>query len=272
MPRLSANLTLLFAEYPFLARFEAAAQAGFGAVECQFPYAFSAQDIRDRLQHGRLRMVLHNLPAGDWAAGDRGIACDPRRKAEFRAGVEQALAYADVLQVPRLNCLAGLLPQGCDPREARATLVANLRHAAARLARHGRTLLLEPINTHDVPGFLVPTMAQALSILDEVGAHHLQLQYDLYHAARMQDDVVPSLRRHGHRIGHVQIADAPGRHEPGTGRLPYRQWLALLDELGYAGYVGCEYLPGHTGPGGTRAGLDWVRTHGLGRQLEQPHA
>lgn len=263
MPRLSANLSLLFADLPFLQRFEAAAHAGFAAVECQFPYSEPVAAIRRQLAVNGLQLVLHNLPAGDWGAGERGLACHPQRRADFRAGVEQALEYAVALGVPRLNCLAGLLPPGCEPAQARATLVTNLRHAARRLARHGLTLLLEPINTGDMPSFFVPTVAQAVSILREVGAHNLRLQYDLYHATRMGDDMAATLRQHLHRIGHVQIADVPGRHEPGSGQIAYRSLLPLLDVLGYRGHVGCEYLPRDTRPGGTQRGLCWVAAHGL---------
>ena len=280
MPRFAANLSLLFPDLPLLDRVTAAARAGFSAVECQFPYAEPAAAWADRLQRHGLQLVLHNLPAGDWAAGERGLACHPGREASFDQGVEQALAYALALGVPRLNCLAGVPPPGVGVPQAIDTLCANLARAAARLADHGVQLLLEPINTHDVPGFLVNGTEQALALIDRVGAPNLALQLDLYHAHRMGEPVAALLRQHAHRLGHVQLADAPGRHEPGTGASDWAHWLALLDEPvtapgqpsnpnpnpptqpRYRGFVGCEYLPLNPGPGGTQAGLGWMAPFG----------
>lgn len=263
MPRLCANLSLLFPDLPFVERFAAAAAAGFDAVECQFPYAVPSGELAGILREQALSLQLINLPAGDWEAGERGIACLPDRVAEFREGVQRALAYAQALRVPRINCLAGIVPAGLDGEAAMVTLVDNLRHAAACLAPHGITLLLEPINTLDVPGFGVSRLEQALALLGRVPAGDVRVQYDLYHATRMGEDVPAMLHAHLPRIGHIQIADVPGRHEPGTGSMPCRALLALLDTLGYAGYVGCEYLPLQNGPGGTQAGLQWVAGHGL---------
>lgn len=259
VPQFSANLSLLFPELPFLERFAAAAQAGFTAVECQFPYDWAADDMAQRLRAHGLRMVLHNLPAGDWAGGERGIACHPGRVDEFRAGVAQALAYAQALGVPRLNCLAGIPPAGVSASQAHATLVANLRYAALALQVAGLDLLIEPINTFDVPGFLVNTSAQALAVLDEVACPNAKLQFDLYHAQRMEGELVGTLTRHLVRIGHIQLADNPGRHEPGTGEINFPYVLGALDRLGYRGHVGCEYLPQDASPGGTVAGLGWLR-------------
>jgi hydroxypyruvate isomerase len=253
MPKFSANLSMLFTEVPLLERFGRAAAAGFDAVELQFPYEHPAEAIRTQLDAHGLAMVLHNLPAGDSAAGERGIACHPQRIGEFRDGVVQAIEYAQRLGVGQLNCLAGIAPADADHATLHRTLVDNLRYAAAELARHGLKLLLEPINTHDMPGFHVNRSAQALAILDEVGAPNAFLQFDCYHAQRMEGELAGTLERQLARIAHVQIADNPGRHEPGSGEIDYRFLFAHLDRIGYAGYVGCEYKPATT----TEAGLGW---------------
>lgn len=253
MPRFAANLSMLFTERPFLDRFAAAAAAGFRAVECQFPYDWPAEAVRARLDAGALSLVLHNLPAGDWAAGERGIACLPGREAEFRAGVARGIAYARALGTPRLNCLAGLAPAGADAGLLRRTMVANLRHAAAALAEAGLELLVEPINTHDMPGFWLNRWAQALELIDEVGAPNLKLQFDAYHVAAMGDAPIPALSACYGRVGHIQIADHPGRHEPGSGTLGCAALFAHIDALGYDGHVGAEYRPAT----GTEAGLGW---------------
>ncbi|MDY0011718.1 MAG: hydroxypyruvate isomerase [Rhodocyclaceae bacterium] len=254
MPRFSANLSMLFAERPFLARFGAAARAGFQAVECQFPYAFPPDEVAAALAASGLPLVLHNLPAGDWAAGERGIACHPERIAEFRQGVEQALEYARVLDCPRLNCLAGIAPAGVAPEAARATLIHNLRFAARALAQEGRQLLVEPINTFDIPGFLLHHSHDAETLLDQVGEPNLLIQYDIYHAQRMEGELAATLARLLPRIGHIQLADNPGRHEPGSGEINFPWLLRHLDRLGYPGWVGCEYLP----LASTEAGLGWM--------------
>lgn len=253
MPRLAANVSMLFTELPLLARFGAAARAGFEAVELQFPYGESAAGLRAALDAANLPLVLHNLPAGDWAAGERGIACHPGREAEFRDGVRQGVAYAQALGVPQLNCLAGVPPAGVAEADARRTLVANLRLAAAELGAAGLRLLVEPINRRDVPGFFVHRTEQALALLDEVGAGNVFVQYDVYHAQRSEGELAATLARWLPRIGHVQIADNPGRHEPGSGEVNYRFLLAHLDAIGYRGWVGCEYLPAAA----TEAGLGW---------------
>ncbi|WP_395703072.1 hydroxypyruvate isomerase [Aquabacterium sp.] len=253
MPQFAANLTMLFNEVPFLDRFERAAKAGFKAVEFLFPYAYAPAEIKARLDAHSLQLVLHNLPAGDWDAGERGIACLPDRVEEFRAGVARAIDYAQALGVPQLNCLAGKAPAGIDDAVLRRTLVANLRHAAAELQRVGLKLLVEPINTFDIPGFYVNRTAQALSILDEVGAANAFVQYDIYHAQRMEGELAATLQQQLARIGHVQLADNPGRHEPGSGEINYEFLFAHLDRIGYRGWVGCEYKPAGT----TEAGLGW---------------
>jgi hydroxypyruvate isomerase len=254
MPRFAANLTMLFDDLPFLDRFAAAREAGFAAVEYLFPYDHPPAELLARLRHHGLKQVLHNLPAGNWAAGDRGIACDPRRVQEFRDGVAHAIRYAHALDCPQLNCLAGKLPAGVPPQEATATLVDNLHYAARELGREGLRLLVEPINAFDIPGFFLTRTDQALAILDEVGADNLLLQYDVYHAQRSEGELAATLQRHLPRIGHIQVADNPGRHEPGTGEINYAFLFRRLDELKWSGWIGCEYKPA----AGTVEGLGWM--------------
>ncbi len=253
MPKFAANLTMLFNEHDFLARFDAAAKAGFQAVEFLFPYAFPAAEIKARLQANGLQLVLHNLPAGNWEGGDRGVACDPARVAEFRSGVAQAVEYAAALGVPQLNCLAGKAPAGVAEAELRRTFVANLRFAAAELKKAGLKLLIEPINTFDIPGFYLSRSTQAIDILDEVGADNAYLQYDIYHAQRMEGELAATISKYLPRIAHIQLADNPGRNEPGSGEIHYPFLFRHLDRIGYAGWIGCEYKPA----GSTEAGLGW---------------
>ncbi len=253
MPRFAANLSMLFTEVPFLERFDRAAAAGFEAVEFLFPYPYPVKELRHRLEANGLELVLHNLPAGDWAAGERGIACHPDRVGEFRLGISAALRYAQELGVRQLNCLAGIAPAGVAPDALHRTLVSNLRLAAQQLQRAGVTLLLEPVNTFDIPGFHVSRSQQALDLIAEVGVANLLLQYDLYHAQRMEGELAATLQGHLASIGHVQLADNPGRHEPGTGEINFPYLFDLLDRIGYAGWVGCEYRPAAS----TEAGLHW---------------
>lgn len=253
MTTFAANLSMLFTEAPFIERFGRAARAGFAQVECQFPYEATPEAIQAELQAHGLSLILHNLPAGNWAGGERGIACHPDRVEEFNRGVDQAIAYATVLGVKKINCLAGIKPAGVSEEQARSTLVANLRLAARRLAEHGIDLLIEPINTFDIPGFFVSTTAQGLSILDEVGAANAFIQYDAYHMQRMEGELAATLSKHLARIGHIQIADNPGRNEPGTGEINYSFLFAHLQRIGWNGSIGCEYKPA----AGTEAGLGW---------------
>ncbi|OOG51977.1 hydroxypyruvate isomerase [Polaromonas sp. C04] len=253
MPKLAANLTMLFTEVPFLDRFERAAKAGFTAVEFLFPYAYSAGDIKQRLDAHGLTLVLHNLPAGDWDAGERGIACHPDRVAEFRDGVATAISYAKTLGVGQLNCLAGKAPEGVPDKMLRETLIENLRYAAAQLKKAGLRLLIEPINTFDIPGFYLNRTTQAVSILVEVGADNAFVQYDIYHAQRMEGELASTMQKYLPRIGHIQLADNPGRNEPGTGEINYAFLFVHLDRIGYTGWIGCEYKPATT----TEAGLGW---------------
>jgi hydroxypyruvate isomerase len=264
MIKLAANLSMLFQEVDFLDRFEAAAQSGFRGVEYLFPYPYKMQELVERLQQHGLTQVLHNLPAGDWAAGERGIACQPARQAEFRDGVDRALEYATALGCKQVNCLAGIAPLGVAAEKVRETLVENLRFAADRLAGAGVRLLIEPINTRDIPGFYLCHTKQALEIIDIVASPNLLLQYDIYHMQVMEGDLATTIARESRRIGHFQLADNPGRHEPGSGEIHYPFLLQCIEKLGYTGWIGCEYKPRTS----TTAGLGWARQYlaeGAGR-------
>ncbi|MCE3261659.1 MAG: hydroxypyruvate isomerase [Pseudoduganella sp.] len=253
MPKFAANLTMLFNEQPFLERFGAAARNGFQGVEFLFPYDFEPQQLHEQLERHRLEMVLHNLPAGNWGGGERGIACHPNRVGEFERGVETALAYASVLGTQRINCLVGIQPKGVSAADARATLAQNLKFAATALKKAGIPLLIEPINTFDIPGFFLSGTRQALDLIESVGSDNLFLQYDIYHMQRMEGELANTIKHHLSVIRHIQLADNPGRFEPGTGEINYRFLLNYLDEIGYEGWVGCEYKP----KAGTEAGLGW---------------
>ena len=255
MPRFAANLSMLYTEVPFLDRFERAAADGFDAVEFLFPYAFAAADIRARLVAHKLDLVLFNTPAGDWDGGERGLACNPARIDAFRTGVAQALDYAKALGVPRLHCMAGNAPAGVAEGVLRKTYVENLRYAAAALKQAGLDALIEPINHYDIPGYYLNTTAQALSVIDEVGAANLLLQYDIYHAQRTEGELAATMARHLAKIGHMQLADNPGRHEPGSGEINYMFLFEQMDKIGYKGHVGCEYNP----KAGTAAGIGWLQ-------------
>jgi hydroxypyruvate isomerase len=259
MPRFAANLSMMFTELPFTERFAAAAGAGFRAVEFLFPYEHPPEAIAAALRTNGLVNVLFNLPPGDWAAGDRGLASVPGREAEFREGVATALRYASALGTPRLHVMAGLLPDERQRATRRATYVANLRHAAAEAARVGVALTIEPINPRDMPGYYLNTQADAHAVREEVGAANLAVQMDLYHAQIVEGDISTKLRRYLPHVGHVQIAGVPDRHEPDVSELDYAVVLRLLDELGYDGWVGCEYRPAH----GTVAGLGWITRMGF---------
>jgi hydroxypyruvate isomerase len=243
MPRFAANLTMLFTETGFLERFGAAAKAGFDAVEYLFPYDYDARELRSHLQAHGLKQVLHNLPAGNWAAGERGIACLPDRVAEFEAGIDRAIEYATALGCPRLNCLAGIRPAAVSADAARETLVRNLQYAAPRLEAAGIALLIEAINTKDVPGFFLSATPQAVDIIAAVGSRNVFLQFDMYHMHMMGEDLAQTIIDNQSSIAHMQLADAPGRHEPGTGTIDYPALFDLIDQVGYAGWIGCEYNP-----------------------------
>jgi len=254
MPKLAANLSTLFPQLDFLDRFAAAARAGFRYVEYQFPYAWKADELARRARDANLQVVLHNLPAGDFAKGERGIACLPGREREFRDSLENAIAYAKAVDCPRLNCLAGLAP--ADERHF-AVLVENVRYAARRLGEAGLQLTLEAINTRSVPGFFLSRSAQAIEVLNAAGEGNAYLQYDFFHMQIMEGDLAATVARLLGRIGHIQLADVPGRHEPGTGEVNFAFLLRHLDALGYSGWVGCEYNP----RGDTLEGLKWAQPY-----------
>jgi hydroxypyruvate isomerase len=254
MPRLAANLSLLFPQLPFLDRFAAAARAGFRCVEYQFPYAFDADAVAERARAAGVQVVLHNLPAGDAAKGERGIACLPGRAGEFREGVERAIEYARAAGCARLNCLAGIAPRDAAHFD---TLIENVRAAAETLRGAGLALMLEPINTRTVPGFFLAGSKQAIEVLDAAGSDNAFLQYDVFHMQIMEGDLARTIERLLPRIGHIQLADVPDRNEPGTGEVNFPWLLGHIDRLGYSGFVGCEYNPGDD----TVAGLAWARPY-----------
>ncbi len=257
MPKFNANLTMLFNEVGFLERFAAARDVGFKGVEYLFPYDYGKQELAERLQANQLTQVLHNLPAGDWARGERGIACLPDRVGEFQDGVGIAIEYAQALQCRQLNCLAGIAPPDADADRVRDTLVRNLRFAAGQLERAGIRLLIAPCNTRDIPGFFLNRSQQALDLIEQVGSGNLFLQYDVYHMQVMEGNLAPTMQRNLQRIAHLQIADNPGRNEPGSGEINYPFLFGFLDRLGYSGWIGCEYRPARA----TLEGLGWIRPY-----------
>lgn len=257
MPKLAANLTMLWNELGFLERFAAAARAGFSAVEYLFPYQYEKQKLVDRLGENKLTQALHNLPAGDWAKGERGIAVLPERRGEFRDGVGLAIDYAKALGCTQLNCLVGIAAPEADEDAVRSNLVDNLKFAAAELGKAGIKLLVEPVNTRDIPGFYLSRTKQALELFSDVGSANVYLQYDIYHMQIMEGDLGPTITANLPRIAHVQIADNPGRNEPGTGEIHHPFLFELLDQGGYKGYVGCEYKPKRK----TDEGLGWAKPY-----------
>jgi hydroxypyruvate isomerase len=256
MIRFSANLTMLFSDVDFLDRFERAAKAGFKAVEYMFPYSYRKDDLSERLQKYGLQQVLFNLPAGDWVAGDRGLACLPGREGEFRNGVGLAIEYATALGCPLVNCLVGKAPAGA-PEKARRTLIDNLRFAATALEKEKIRLLVEPLNIRDMPGFYLCGTANALKLIEEVNHPNLWLQYDIYHMQVTEGNLMATIQAHFNRIAHIQIADNPGRNEPGTGEINFPNIFRFLDKMGYAGWIGCEYKP----LGKTEDGLGWLKPY-----------
>jgi len=257
MPKFAANLTMLYNEIDFLDRFAAAAKAGFKGVEYLFPYAYPKEQLAEKLKQNGLTQVLHNLPAGDWAKGERGIACHPDRVGEFKDGVGKAIEYATALGCKQVNCLAGIVPQGVDQNKAREVFVSNLKFAAPELEKAGIKLLVEAINTFDIPGFFLNNTKQTLSILDEVGSKNLYYQYDIYHMQRMEGELAKTMETNLARIAHLQLADNPGRNEPGTGEINYGFLFDFIDRIGYKGWIGCEYKPKTD----TVAGLAWAKQY-----------
>ncbi len=266
MPRFAANLSMLYPELDFLDRFEAAARDGFEGVEFLFPYAWEARELASRLKANGLQQVLFNAPPGDWEQGERGLACLPGREAEFRAGIAKALAYAQALACPRIHVMAGLVPAGTPRETLRPTYLANLRWAAAEAARQGLDVLVEPINTRDIPGFFLNRQDDAHQLLADIGAANVKVQMDLYHCQIVEGDLATKIRQYlpTGRVGHFQIAGVPERHEPDLGELNYPYLFGVIDEVaqqcGWTGWIGCEYRP-HRGaqPGGTSAGLGWLQ-------------
>lgn len=259
MPTFSANITMLFSELPFLDRFAVCREAGFRYVEYMFPYEYDPLMLQGHLEQNSLQQVLFNLPAGNWDAGDRGVAVDPNRVEEFRRGVEEALEYAEVLGASQVNCLVGKCHEGVPYERQWRVLVDNLRYASERFARKGRVLLIEPLNTYDIPSFFLSTTKEGLRLVDEVGTENLKLQYDVYHMQKMEGNLTETIQSNLARIGHIQIADNPGRHEPGTGEINFRFLLNQLDRMGYGGFVGLEYIPTPD----TSTSLEWVRQLGF---------
>lgn len=254
MIKFNANLSMLFNEFEFLERFELASLAGFKGVEYLFPYEHSLTELRRLLQQHHLQQVLFNLPAGDWAAGERGIACHPDRVTEFQEGVKLAIEYAIGLDCQQCNVLAGIVPEDCSQTEATNTFIQNLKYAAPRMQDAGIKLLIEAINTRDIPGFYLTNSDQAISILDEVGSDNIFYQYDIYHMQIMEGDLAMTMQKYLPRIAHMQLADNPGRHEPGTGEINYPFLFEHLRRIGYDGWIGCEYKP----LGATTEGLSWL--------------
>lgn len=256
MPKFAANLTMMFNELPFPQRFSAASRAGFTGVEFLFPYDHSPAEVAAWLKENGLFNALFNMPPGNWAAGERGLASLPGRETEFRAGVATALAYAQAQGTPCLHAMAGLLPPDADRAAHRAVFIENLGYAARALAAHGITLLIEPINSRDMPGYFLTTQAEAHAIREEVGEPNLKVQMDFYHVQIMEGDIAMKVRKWFEHIGHIQIASVPARNEPDDGEVNYRYLFRLLDELGYQGWIGCEYRP----RGRTEDGLGWLQT------------
>jgi 2-dehydrotetronate isomerase len=254
MPKFAANLSMMFNEVPFLDRFEAAARAGFSGVEFLFPYEYAPEVVVGKAKDAGVQIVLFNMPPGNWAAGERGITGLPGREQEFRDNVTKAVTYAKALGVPRLHAMAGIPPAGADLAACKATLIANLKYAAAELAKHDITLLLEAINLRDIPGFLVSTQKDSAAICEAVGAPNMKMQMDLYHMQVMEGDLATSLKRYARMCGHIQIAGCPERNEPDTGEVRYEYLFKLLDAIGYEGWLGCEYRPA----GKTSEGLRWL--------------
>jgi hydroxypyruvate isomerase len=243
MPKFSVNLTMLFGEVPFEDRFAASKEAGFKYVEYMFPYDYKAQDLSDHLKNNDQQQVLFNLPAGNWAGGDRGIAGNPARVEEFKQGVDQALEYAKALNVENINCLVGLEVEGVSKEAQWKVLVENLSYAADKFKGENRTLLIEPINYFDIPGFILNTTQDGLKVINDVKASNIKIQYDAYHMQKMEGNLVATVEENLQHIAHIQIADNPGRHQPGTGEINYPFFLNELDRMGYDGYVGLEYIP-----------------------------
>ena len=257
MPNFAANLSMMFNEVDFIDRFRIASESGFNAVEYLFPYDYPKEQLVNLLGENNLVQVLHNLPAGDWNAGERGIACHPDRVNEFQESVGLAAEYASALNCPQVNCLAGIKPESVLDQEAQGTLVANLRYAAPIFEEAGVKLIVESINTLDIPGFFLNRTNQASSLIREVASDNLYLQHDIYHMQIMEGDLARTIEANIDLISHMQLADNPGRHEPGTGEINYNFLLKYIQSIGYKGYIGCEYNPYSN----TEDGLTWLNKY-----------
>ena len=257
MPKFNANLSMMFNEVDFLDRFAAAANAGFKGVEFLFPYAYDKHQLAELVRRTEQQVILFNMAPGDWNAGDRGVACDPARRGEFQEHVGQAIDYARALGCRQIHCMAGLKPRGVNEEQMRAAYIANLQFAGKELAKHGLTLLIEAINPRDMPGFYLNSSRQAYDIMQYAAVPNLRFQFDIYHLQVVEGDLAPNMEKNLDKIGHMQLADTPGRHEPGTGEINYAFLFRHIDKIGYQGWIGCEYRPA----GGTEAGLDWIKPY-----------
>jgi hydroxypyruvate isomerase len=257
MPNFNANLSMMFNEVGFLERFGAAAKAGFLGVEFLFPYEFPVARIKEQLDKHNLKMVLFNMPPGDWEAGDRGLACDPAKVGLFQENVGKAIYYAKALGCEMIHCMAGLKPRGAGEDKMRETYIANLQFAGNELAKHKMTLLIEAINTRDIPGFYLNYSRQAFDVMHYADVPNLKFQYDIYHMQIMEGDLAPTIEKNLAKIGHMQLAGTPGRHEPSTGEINYPFLFGFIDRIGYKGWIGCEYRPAAK----TEDGLGWLRPY-----------
>jgi hydroxypyruvate isomerase len=257
MPRFSANLSMLFKEVAFLDRFDRAAAAGFKGVEFLFPYEWDKDELLEGLQRNGLEMVLHNLPAGNWNAGERGLASLADRVDEFRQGVALAIDYATALACPRLNCLAGIPPVTQDRDKTMQTLVSNIRYAAEETSKRGIKLVVEALNSEDMPGFYLNSTRQVVDLVKAVDHPNVSIQYDIYHMQVMEGNLIKTIRQYLDKIGHMQLADVPGRHEPGTGEINFPNLFRAIDDMGYAGWIGCEYVPSQS----TEQSLGWLKEY-----------
>jgi hydroxypyruvate isomerase len=257
MPKFNANLSMMFTEVDFLERFGAAAKAGFKGVEFLFPYEFAADRILEQLHKHDLQMVLFNMPPGDWAAGDRGLACDPAKVTQFQENIGKAVEYAKDLDCSNIHCMAGLKPRGVSEDKMRETYIANLQFAGRELAKYNMTLLIEAINTRDIPGFYLNYSRQAFDVMHYANVPNLLFQYDIYHMQIMEGDLAPTVEKNLAKIGHMQLAGTPGRHEPNTGEINYPFLFGFFDRIGYKGWIGCEYRPATR----TEEGLGWLKPY-----------
>jgi hydroxypyruvate isomerase len=255
MPKLAANVSMMFTEIDFLDRFAAAKKHGFKGVEFLFPYAYPKEQVAEKLRQNGLILALHNMPPGNWDKGERGLACLPDRVSEFRDGVGTAIDYAKTL----IHCMAGLVPRGVPAEKLRETYIENVRFAADQAKEAGLTVVLEAINTRDIPGFYLNYSRQAFELIDAIQRDNVAFQYDIYHMQIMEGDLARTIEANLPRIAHMQLADNPGRNEPGTGEINYKFLFGHIDRIGYQGWIGCEYKP----KGNTEAGLGWLKDHGV---------